>query len=363
MLRLLGAFLVLSVLLIGTAWGGGYGDAVRPASLTDTDNSPKVTVDKPGIPLQQGEVLDSPGIQVGTSYYDYQANGSTGNRVAVHDCGIHFAWMNGVGAWTGNRWIYYNYMDPDGNLGWPGGTQVSVVQGAGYTTIDNDAAGKALIAFHSGANMIVTLAEDDACGSGNFTLYDVPNAYTGYLDFYWPYLTYDYGGRVHVVSTENATGGQVIGHTFTDDYNNWPALQLGNNGIDINTVSVMTTSSLVDNKVAIVYMRGSAQTVNDVAYHESMDGITWNYADVNNITNYQQADSVRGYSDLDAVYDYNGNLHIIWGAQAYLVGPTNGALLMHWSEATGTDMIASGWWTSNCGVWNSTISKMSIGKQ
>jgi len=34
-------------------------------------------------PLEPGFATDSPGLMVGTTYYDYQSNGSPGNRIAV----------------------------------------------------------------------------------------------------------------------------------------------------------------------------------------------------------------------------------------------------------------------------------------
>jgi len=47
-----------------------------------------------GIPLNPGFVLTSPGTQIGITHYDYQTNGSTGNRVALDDLGdLHVAWM------------------------------------------------------------------------------------------------------------------------------------------------------------------------------------------------------------------------------------------------------------------------------
>ncbi|MBD3233194.1 MAG: T9SS type A sorting domain-containing protein [candidate division Zixibacteria bacterium] len=326
----------------------------------------------PGIPLRD-VILDSPGVQVGTTYYDYQSNGSSGTRITRHTCGTHFLWMNGIGQWSGNRWVYYNFMDPDGNLNWPGGTQVSEVQGAGYCQLDQSSMGYAVAAFHSSANMLVTLGIDDGCGNGNFTLYDPPESVTGYNDFFWPYVAYDNGGRVHITCTENtgiAGDPQAFGHTFTSDPNTWPDLTLCNDGDDIMTVNPIVVASPVDDKVAIVFLQARTlvdpdQYNNDVCYHESLDGQTWNYADITNVTNYQMADTIRAYTDVDAVYDNNGDLHILWNTPFYdeINGTisTDACFLWHWSEATGIDMVADGWFPSFPGAWNRTISKMSIG--
>ena len=75
---------------------------------------------------------DSPGVIVGTTYYEYQNNGASGNRIVVDSQnGEHFCWMNGIGTWSGNRWVYYNFMDENGVLAFSEGTPVSVDQGAG----------------------------------------------------------------------------------------------------------------------------------------------------------------------------------------------------------------------------------------
>ena len=71
----------------------------------------------PGIPYQD-DATASPGLTVGKTYYDYQTNGSTGRRIAKHECGVHMSWMNGVTNSTGERVISYNYADPSGNLSW-----------------------------------------------------------------------------------------------------------------------------------------------------------------------------------------------------------------------------------------------------
>jgi hypothetical protein len=323
-------------------------------------------------PYEGGGRDDILAIQLGTTYYDYQTNGSTGDRIAVHECGKHFAWMNGIGTWSGNRWIYYNYMDPNGNLGWADGTQVSEQQGGGYCTLDMNSDGAAIIAFHYFNANGVRVAIDAFCGAGLFNQTQVPNTYPGQYDLFWPYVTYDNGGNIHIIVSENeptAGNPQWMGHTYsTDGGGSWPDLELVDSVVCISGIPV---SSPVDDKVAIVYTRPIvvegqlSQIVNDVAYIESEDGVTWNYAEFVNVTNYNyMTDSVFAYTDLDACYDYNGDLHILWNAPAYWIPQEiyaiDSCLLFHWSENTGTNLVYSAWHNSIPGAWNRSASKMSI---
>ncbi|PJA30129.1 MAG: hypothetical protein CO189_00545 [candidate division Zixibacteria bacterium CG_4_9_14_3_um_filter_46_8] len=322
------------------------------------------------IPLPQGAIAVSPGTVVGTTWYDYQTNGSTGNRVAKTTCGTHMSWMNAVGGYPGTRHIYYNFRNPAGVFTWPGvGMQVNTGVGAGYTTLDYGAGGVGMVAYHQVALGGVKLAVDASCGAGIFTIYDPADTVLG-VGHLWPYIAYDNGGRVQLVATENATGGQKVGHTFSNNPAVWPPMQAFNNGDDVMDVSPMVTASSTNNKVALVWTRPRPnppvdQYNNDVCYLESTNGTTWNYATYTNITNYLATDTIRAYTDVDAVYDKSGNLHIIWNTPFY--DEVNGTvsvdacLLWHWSAATGIDMIANGWFASFPGAWNRSISKMSIG--
>ena len=56
--------------------------------LVDVD---KVVPNGAFYPLKPGVTTDSPGIVIGTTFYPYQTNGSTGNRIAICDDGsIYF---------------------------------------------------------------------------------------------------------------------------------------------------------------------------------------------------------------------------------------------------------------------------------
>ncbi|MCP4583469.1 MAG: hypothetical protein GY839_17815, partial [candidate division Zixibacteria bacterium] len=153
---------------------------VRKVSIEEAQKIETITLDEklnydgpPAVPYSGNDILESPGIIVGTTNYDQQTNGSSGNRIAIHDCGKHICWMNGVDVWQGNRWIYYNYVDPDGNVEWEDGVPVSAMQGGGYTQLDVDSEGSALVVYHNSNNLGITAGIDTLCGFGSFTLSDV----------------------------------------------------------------------------------------------------------------------------------------------------------------------------------------------
>jgi hypothetical protein len=306
---------------------------------------------------------DSPGMIIGTTFYDAQTTGTTGIRIAYHECGTHFAWMNGIDQWTGNRWVYYNFLDAQGNLGWPGGTPVGGAGGV-YPQLATDDQERALIAYHNTDSLM--FARDIACGYGLFSIRRLAG------DFYWPYINYDYSGNIHILMYYPVPGAGEptwFCHIYsTDGGSNWSELGLVDSVMCISGIPV---SSPVDNKVAIVYTRPIvvegqlSQIVNDVAYIESEDGITWNYAEIVNVTNYDTlTDSVFAYTDLAACYDYNGDLHILWNAPAYWVPQgiyaLDSCLLFHWSENTGINLVFSAWHNSYPGAWNRSASKMSL---
>jgi hypothetical protein len=334
-------------------------------------DDPVPTVEGNPIPFDPDR-SDSPGMVIGTTYYDYQTNGTSGIRIAHHECGTHFAWMNGIDGWLDNRWVYYNFLDPNGNLGWAEGMQVSEVQGAGYTQLAVGPDGVALVAFHCSANMLATLAVDAICGFGLFALHDVPDSYPGQYDFYWPYIGYDNSGNIQITVCENAPNAgdpQWFGHTIsTDGGSVWTDLEIVDS---LECISEIPVASPVDDKVALVYTRPIvvegqlSQIVNDIAYVESEDGLNWNYSNFVNVTNYNyMTDTVFAYTDLAACYDYNGDLHILWNAPAYWIPEgiysEDSCSLFHWSENTGINLVFNAWHNSFPGAWNRSASKMSI---
>ncbi len=366
--------IVFELLAMGTVFAGvPYKVPVKNSVFKIPDLNMTDSYSGPSIPYHHSGLMDSPGIIVGMTYYDYQTNGSTGNRIAKADCGVHMCWMRGITNSTGERKIYYNYIDPDGNLGFGSeGTAASSNSRDGYTTLAVDSTGAALVAYHYATDTLVIVGVDAGCGFGLFTDTYPDNKIPGYLAMYWPYISYDRQGNMQLTETEpvNAGDAGIVGHTYSTD--------MGSNWIDAAiyydqayNISGIVTSSPVSDKSAIVFTLpaddGTApgQVNQDVGYIESTDGTTWDYGNIVNITNHRNpstGDTLRAYTDVDAIYDYNDNLHIIWNEHGYWDStwtPAN-CYLWHWSEATGKTLVYDAWHFSYPGAWNHTASKMSI---
>lgn len=365
---------IIACLVAASAFAGeitkvSIGEAQLREKLPDENN---LTYDGPIIPLDPQDIADSPGEMVGRTYYDYQTNGSTGYRIMKHECGTHIAWMRGIRDHTGERIIFYNYIDPNGNLGFGNdGTPVSSGARDGFTNISvKSDDGVALVAYHDAVVNRVHMAADALCGAGLFTIQDIPNSQPGDFELVWPYITYDMAGRAHITVTEISGLGeeQTTAHTYSEDAGNtWSELIPYDTLMDVSGIVV---SSPIDNKVAIVYTKpindgtDPNQFNNDVVYIESLDGETWDYGNQVNITNYAWEDTIRAYTDVAACYDYCGNLHIVWNAPYYNAEEgtisDDACLLFHWSDITGIDLIFDAWHASYPGAWNRSASKMSI---
>ncbi len=145
---------------------------------------------KPGIPFDGnnigGEanapygpptVSNSPGEVVGTTYYAYQTNGSTGNRISLDGSGgIHISWMKGTASGGRPRYVYYNFKDEITGE-WLGETSVTSENGTGFVTQDLMAGGKAMPVYHfADASVSYSgIAIDLFRGFGIFEEFAIPN--------------------------------------------------------------------------------------------------------------------------------------------------------------------------------------------
>jgi hypothetical protein len=310
---------------------------------------------------------DSPGVTVGHSSRDQQTVGATINRCAVDSRqGAHVAWTAGE---SPDRYVYYNFIDETGQVAFDEGIAVSEVGGAGFPSVVADSRDAAAIAFHNFSNLAVTLGVDCGRGMGLFTLYDPPDALPGGNTTFWPRTAVDINGRYHILSIEHGMSGIIVPMIFTlstDGGLNWEYPVFVDS---IGVQAYLVCASRFDSKVAVVYARPRPMSDpdyynNDVVYIESEDGLNWNFENKVNITNYQDDDSLRCFNSLDAVYDPDGNLHIIWTTPLYdqytRFYSFDSCLLWHWSQPTGTDLVADGMVPSSPSVWDRSISSCNI---
>lgn len=260
--------------------------------------------------------------QAGSTWYDYQKNGSMGRMIAVGPGGHrHMAWHYTAGVYPGNpRYVYYNCKDSLGN--WLGDTLVDggTDINAGFTNMGVLHNGREVVIYHkfgSSQPWATTLAFGDVgqlCSSGNqfAKKYDIPDSLGGADDGAWPKMGIvrnavgdtDY---VHIVETEGKTtgGNQKLGYLrchlirgdtllcetptgqpgVTSPIKVRPNVMLVPNkrvgyfgevtGIPNeypNTISVIAVTSPVSQKVAIIFTNkreaGTNQYNNDVFYFE-----------------------------------------------------------------------------------------------
>lgn len=265
----------------------------------------------------------SPGDIVGYTQQLNQTIGSTGQRIVVDNVGgIHFAWTN-AHPYPGTRHVYYNYINNSGPAFGTTGTQVSYRNRDGYCQIAATSSDLPIIAYHNAATTgaeSLFCAIDAAPGLGAFNYYH-PRNMDGSSIFIWPYITTDRTGRIHLVATQQTmefSDMATIEYTRSNSGGTtWVALARVDTA---TTISAIIVASPVSDKVAIIYTHPTdttAQNKNNVYYIQSSDGLLWDFRHAKiNITNYgQNNDSLFAFNDVDAAYDYNDNLHIIWNAQ------------------------------------------------
>ncbi len=64
-------------------------------------------------PAQSSLDLIGTQYEAGTTWYDYQHNGTAGKMIGVDDLGfVHVVWMNGLDEAAASRHVFYNCWDP-----------------------------------------------------------------------------------------------------------------------------------------------------------------------------------------------------------------------------------------------------------
>ncbi len=334
----------------------------------------------------------------GTTYYDYQHNGTCGKMIAVDDLGmVSVVWMNGFYPDpTLTRLVYYNVWDPlTGNFLFDSvGIRIDPADRSGYVTQATDALGFCYPAFHrraSDGDVHSAAAGDYAAYSDAFTSWEPDYCYIGPTDMelIWPKIAMDINGVLHMVSTEYvATAGDwqriyysrgipefdELGY-FLDIL--WDEMECG--GFDlIDTVMVIAPDlacSRHTDRVAIAWCHPMDdlndadirnQVGNEIYLSISEDGgINW--GEPINVTqwttwdppcwydsapNYDIAcnrDTFRCYTDCSVLLDESDYVHIAFTVQPvfyYVVSnegvPDSGryfgywfpGLIYHWSEQT-----------------------------
>lgn len=316
------------------------------------------------LPSGPPTISDSPGEIIGTSYYAYQTNGSTGNRISIDsEGGIHISYTKGTAEGGRPRYVYYNFKD-ETTGDWLGETAISGDNGTGFVTMDLLAGGEAMPCYHfADADVPYTgIAIDLFRGFGIFEEIPIPNRNTEWI---WPYVARNNTDEIiHVLCSDFNSEPTNYGYTFsTNGGESWGEYQTI---FATDVLSGIICTSPVSSKTAIVWTQANEYNWYDVLLFESEDGLTWDWSNPRNITESGSSPEMEAFADVDGLYDYNDNLHLSYQGQtvdldegvSYIWGN-----IMHWSEATGPTVVYTHPNSDTCSTVNycSCMSKMSLG--
>jgi hypothetical protein len=321
---------------------------------------------------------------MGTTYYDYQHNGTTGRMVRADATGwVHFVWTNGLDVASGNRHIFYNLWDPASESFsiYPTGVQVDNRQRAGYTSQALRPDGFCFPAFHlkTADNQIFghsAAAFDFLPQTGAFQTIEPDRVLEGgeELELDWPKIDVDIDGVLHMISTENPLSGETGDPQRLYYSRGIPTFGAGGVGTGIewqdvdgeldymlfDTVTVISADivcSRYTNKVAIAWSATRDDLINDTTQYNndlhlmiSEDGGE-NWSEQINITNFEypdfnclsgdtvecDRDTFRVYTDCSILMDEEDVIHIAF-TSCYLYeleGTINIVFsdVWHWDEA------------------------------
>ncbi len=312
-----------------------------------------------------GIMAGSPGEQVGNTYFDFQANGNMGQRIAVDDTNqVYVVWMYCSGEYPGHpRFIKYNFRYPDGT--WYGDADLTPSV-SGYVQLDIMRGDPGLekppvIAYHYNGYSWIQIEPGVTSSTEVY----------GHL---WPYVACANNNNI-ILATGNVSIGADSHHLYltTDEGATWQHLadfdsctclsqfvRASNNPGSQKVVHVWTQSIAMDFSGLLI-----SNIACDVWYMLSNDnGVTWGVPV--NITNFlPPSQMVNGdstpwaYADVNAVFDKDDKLHIAWGANlGYKLNDTlyyaDHAKILHWDEMTDDLHVVSspswhygdpeGWW-------------------
>ncbi|MCX6832286.1 MAG: PKD domain-containing protein, partial [candidate division Zixibacteria bacterium] len=311
----------------------------------------------------------SPGVLLGTTSYDTQANMRQQRQVAVGADGrVHFVWTSApLPLDVSLRSVYYTTFK-NGILG--KAVNVSSLEPekipGRFCTVDVFQ-NRGLVVNHYGptGSPITTSALDVGSASNSFSKEDPPadtvncqNIYAGgataatFLHYIWPVAAADQDGSgklvVHIAASEAQTsfGFSVI--TYFRGVSSGVTIDPGMYGtcgtfIDsCNTTGYDIAADPYSDRVVIAYPRargGSNRENNDLAYRLSTD-LGANWGPVVNVTNYPTEALERCAGDMSVLFANDNCFHVIYVATIYdSVANTisdQEAKLWHWSSCNPT---------------------------
>jgi len=308
-------------------------------------------------PIPFIDARTGPGDQIGTTAYDYQANGSFGQRIDVDDSAqAHIDWMWQDYPGQTVRYCAWNARFADGS--YYGETQACPSY-TGYVQLDvtqdaNPDDQRSVIVYHEfGAPNYLSFMDID--GGNLWGAWPNDPHTVNVNNSVWPYICVTGNNNIVIATGDFSTNEQHL-YLSTDAGVNWTSLA---DFDSCATLSQFLRASHNSDKVVYVHTQfitdsvASGQLDNNVYYMLSTDGgQTWGTH--TNITNYAPSDSIRAYCSVNAVFDANDDLHIAWSGRRVTDNYYEASKIYHWDEVSGNIHIVSspstyysdpgGWW-------------------
>ncbi len=427
MLRNLFVFTLVGVVAVGLLWAAP--DKVVHKQKMDqnlpvfgTSNDPDITVGvAPDRPTSQ-HLDDYVGTidTAGTTWYDYQHNGTAGKMISADDFGmVSVVWMNGLNAQQNPRYVYYNVWDPVTsdfmytNIG----IRIDASTRAGYISQVTSPDGFCFPAFHqqtTGDNAHATSAIDYCAYCEAFTVVEPAWCFDGGtdLELIWPKIDMDINGVLHMVSCENPASGAAGDPQRIYYSRGVPEFDQDGFGLDIlwdeltcsgfNEVEYVmviapdVACSRHTERVAIAWchsmddLADASQINNEIYMMVSEDG-GLNWGDFINVTQWTPWDPVcldeggdpyecdrdtfRVYTDCSILMDEDDYIHVAFTTPAFFWYVDNGgvidsgwysystnSMIWHWNEQTHySSLVANGWQPAyEPGAWQRTTQRPSL---
>lgn len=333
---------------------------------------------------QEGGTPNSVWMYVGSTWYDYQGNGTLGRLIAVgSNDDLHFVWTNGLNYWSEQRQAYYNCWDESsGSLLSSSGAQIGMGSRSGYPTLALHSRGIALPVFNDTwmGETVVTASNDFFACTGAFTPFSMsPTEGTAI----WPKIDTDPLSRMHMVMT---TSDPVDAHVYTRAFVDttqmgwsieWdiPFTEIASDNIQSPTIDI--ACSRVSQRVATAWIetpQAEGERYNIFMRVSDDAGNNWNApvpitnlqaVDTSCVTNGGEptvcnGDTFSPYRDISIILDQDDNVHIAFSAflnRYFEEGDSNiyaweRSTIWHWSEATEEiSLIGHAWYTNDSLSW------------
>ncbi len=304
------------------------------------------------------------GKQAGTTTYDFQQNGTEGNRIVRDKDGyLHMSWMYSASEASDlsfpDRAIYYNVWDPtQSKFLFDGGVKASGDTKAGYTTLGVLNDGRAVVAFHAvnGSGYASAVAVDNGAHLGAFGDPIFLSAGDNKLAPIWPHIAVGSDNVIYVVA--RAYGDSTIHPNpnrklmykrSTDEGATWPAqwTVIDDNGASDAAIAVDPK----DPKHVVIAWTGPVKITGKddifppgchIYYVESTNGgvswgnkvdITDGYYDPTIDDDENKKIRIATNGDIDCGIDGTGKIHVVFNEFVTSAHDDKYTIYYHWHGA------------------------------